>query len=1205
MGAEQLRLATPPGRGETAGAPHPPTPEQARAIEARERDVLLDAGAGTGKTRVLVDRYCEAAIGDGAGVEGIVAFTFTERAAAELRGRIRSELARRAAHEGDADTAVELARLARDSEGAWISTIHGFCRRLLASHPVALGLDPRFRVLDQPEADRIALRAFDEALEELLAGADPERSRLVAAIGLRDLRAMVRTAHDELRIQGHREPALPRPPEFDLEAALRALSAAARAALDETEGGRGGAASLELLRTAATLEAASPPPAAELEELELRSKARAFSGAACAAYREAWQLARRVAVERESAGLYDHLAELVRLFGVRFAALKDERSGLDFIDLELEAVRLLSERPRIADVYRERLRHVMVDEFQDTNRLQVELIELLRGPGTRLFAVGDEFQSIYGFRHADLRVFERESRRIDAMPDERAELMRLSGNFRSTPDVVAAANRIGDAILGDFRPLTVGAARPGSEDPGVELLLTPGGEAWRDEALGIRLPGDHPSAPDRVAEARLLAARLRALHADHGVPLGDMVVLLRAFTHVAAFEEELERARLRPYVVGGRGYWSQQQVEDARRLLGAVANPLDDLSLLGALAAPTCGVRPDTLWLLRQAARRDETRHLWPSVERRFGPAAESDDDAGVPPDDAERLRRFCERLAELREHGPRLALEELVQRAITSTGYDLAVLTMSEGPRRYANLRKLMRLAREYEAAEGRDLRGFLDYLEERSAREDPEGEAATEAEEHPGVRLMTVHAAKGLEFPVVAVADLGRRLLHGGRGPGVRIDDDPGAERDPGDQPGAPRVGIRLGRFGAKAVGLFEYDELAAEADAADAAESCRLAYVAATRARDRLLLSGCYDANALARPVPEQGLKPGTPISERLMRALGLDDGESATIAVPAAEPRPGLDLAPGPGRIAVRFNRPDPDAFASLASGRPPVETPTPEPGRPPLADRGPAGEPASHRLSYSALAAFGSCGYRFYAERVLGLSGPERDDGSAGGEGPGRARRYGFGSAVHAMLEWSARHRWREPPERVCEELLRRERLTAVPAELDRARSMVAAWLGSELRAELDGPGVSLRAEMPFLLPVNGAIVRGTIDLLAQTPDGPVVVDYKTDSLAEATPGELVERYGVQRTIYALAAGARAPDRVRTAYAFLDSGGGVVVRDLDRADLGIARQELERLVSAVSEGRFEVTSEPHAALCWDCPARARLCTHPLEETGRRR
>ena len=384
MSGEQLELATHEAGGPAKTAsvpPEEPTPEQRRAIDARDRDVLLEAGAGTGKTRVLVERYCAAAEQEEHGVDAILAFTFTERAAAELRHRIREELSRRATEAlsaGDGERGQRLAELARDSERAWISTIHGFCRRLLAAHPVALGLDPRFRVLDEAEADRLGHRAFDEALESLLGGGDPEPAELVAAMRVPDLRDLVRTAHDELRSQG-REPVLSEPTDPDPTHAIEELAVAARAACEETQGGRGGSRNLERLAAAAALDPASRlPTEPELAELKLGSSAQAFGGAACAAYRTAWKRARSALAERDAIAHYRHIAELLGLFAHRYAALKDERSGLDFEDLQLEARRLLTENPGVADTYRAHFRHLMVDEFQDTNRLQLELVGLLR-----------------------------------------------------------------------------------------------------------------------------------------------------------------------------------------------------------------------------------------------------------------------------------------------------------------------------------------------------------------------------------------------------------------------------------------------------------------------------------------------------------------------------------------------------------------------------------------------------------------------------------------------------------------------------------------------------------------------------------------------------------------------------------------------------------------------------------------------------------
>ncbi len=310
-----------------------------------------------------------------------------------------------------------------------------------------------------------------------------------------------------------------------------------------------------------------------------------------------------------------------------------------------------------------------------------------------------------------------------------------------------------------------------------------------------------------------------------------MVVLLRAFTHLDAYEDSLARAGLRPYVVGGRGYWSQQQVSDVCALLAAIANPLDDQSLFGALASPACGLTPDTLWLLREAAGRG--RHVWPAVERAAGLGKGELDAAEllaqIPDTEIALLTGFATALGELRARGTRLPLAELIDRAVTATGYDLAVLLKSAGEARFANVRKLMRIAEEFEAREGRDLRGLLDYLAFREEAAD-ESAAATAAEDHDGVRIMSVHRAKGLEFGVVAVPQLDRNLLSGGWAPLLTFGR--GEDR---------RVGMQLRRLGARSINVYAHEALREEENERDAAEGLRLFHVAATRARERLILSG----------------------------------------------------------------------------------------------------------------------------------------------------------------------------------------------------------------------------------------------------------------------------------------------------------------------------------------------------------------------------
>ncbi len=643
----------------------------------------------------------------------------------------------------------------------------------------------------------------------------------------------------------------------------------------------------------------------------------------------------------------------------------------------------------------------MVDEFQDTNRLQLRLIDALRGPRSELVAVGDELQSIYGFRHADLDVFRR--RRELAEQSTEAELMQLSGNFRSRPELIAAVNLFGAALLGEaYRPLRVGtlppAEPPPAEEPPVELLLT-ARDGWDGEGIHLEPAIDGSTPLNCLAEARFLAARLRQL-ADAGVGRGEMVVLLRAFTHLDAYEDSLERAGLRPYVVGGRGYWSQQQVADVGALLATIANPLDDQALFGALASPACGLAPDTLWLLRAAA--GQRRHVWPALERAAGDGeaelAEPERLEQIPASELELLRRFVSRLESLRERAGRLTLAGLIEAAITETGYDLAVLMRPSGEARLANVRKLARLAAEFESREGRDLRGLLDFLAAR-AESDADAQAATAAEGHDGVRIMTVHNAKGLEFDVVAVPDLSRSLLAGTRPPLVAL-----GREDP------PRVGMQLRRLGSGAINLYEYPVLCDEARERDSEEGLRLFHVAATRARRHLILSG------VVKPEGGRETRPGTPVVERLVEALGVERDADARVAVPAPLPRPGLEATFAPSEIAVRVNLPSPERAAELTATRREAgaERPLGE-GPPPLVERRPP-IVASRPLSYTAIAAYEECPYRFYMERVLDLgAGRSRrvrtHRGEPAGDSP-REERTARGVAVHSLLEWSQANEWR-------------------------------------------------------------------------------------------------------------------------------------------------------------------------------------------------
>jgi ATP-dependent helicase/nuclease subunit A len=1172
------------------------TGEQRKAVAERDRDVFLRAGAGTGKTTVLVDRFCSAALDPDGGVDRILAFTFTERAADQLRRRVREELAERAAA-AEGDDRDQLLEAADASDRAWISTIHGFCRRLLASHPAAAGIDPRFRVVDEAEADRLASSAFDSALEQMVEQGGAEALELAAANRPRTLLEMTRGAYDELRSHGDPDPSLPEAPTADSAAAIAELVEAAREAHVECAEAKGpkGQLSRERIAAAAELDPAAEPGEELLESLAalaIASDGAAFKGDACDRYAKALKRARAAVAARVLGPAYQQLRELISRFGARYEELKAERSALDFEDLQLRAVALLRSSDALRERYREQFRHLMVDEFQDTNGLQLGLIEQLRGPETRLFVVGDEFQSIYGFRHADVDVYRSEHRRFAEGGEPNGAALPLTGNFRADPEVLATTNAIGAGLLDGYEPLSAAVEAPDApEEPAAELLLTVDDrKGWEDEETGLPRLDDDPSSGSKVAEARRLAARLREL-VDAGEDPAEIVVLMRAFTHVAAVELALDEAGLDPYVVGGRGFWSQQQIEDLRCLLAVVANPLEDEALFGALASPACGLLPDTLWLLRRAAAvkrddgRESLRHIWPLVrdlvERGEVREGNAEMAALIPPDELDRLRGFATVLGDLRRLGTEGGLEALVDRVSTSFGYDLATLSRDHGTERWANVRKLMRLAREFESREGPDLTSFLAYLDVRAGQRDREAEAATRAEGHSGVRVMTVHSAKGLEFGVVAVADLGRTLQLGW----IPLRVAPGSEEGP-DGGEATRVGVQLGRLGRPSERLGDYQELTDLAAEREAEEEGRLAYVAATRAKRRLLLSGTFNPNALAdEPI---GRKP---IALQLIRSLLDGDVTERDVPVPpAAEGFPE-------GRLRVRVSAPGPGVGAELLSPREPAREGRPEPATEPPLSRPDVPPALVGGLSYSALSDFENCGYRFYVERVLGIAEPEASSSTDGGEEPAAPevrRRFGPGVAVHALLEWSARNRWRAPDAERVSTALREQSLEGDPEQTQAALDLVKAFLASPLREEIGDARMS--AEMPFVLSVSGTLIRGSIDLLAERADGSIlVVDYKTNHLEDRTPDDVAARYSVQRDLYALAAAARGGP-VETAYVFLERPGEPVRARFETADLDAARGRIERLLERLATGSFEVTHHPHRDLCLDCPARERLCSH---------
>jgi ATP-dependent exoDNAse (exonuclease V) beta subunit len=1097
--------------------------EQQRAAVEAEGEVFVSAGAGTGKTAVLVERFVRAVCDRGLDVDSILVITYTRRAAGELRSRIRAALAER----GRLD-------LARELDGAWISTIHGFCLRLLKSYPFAAGLDPRFRELDDAQGAVLRSEAFRSALEDFCADGHPDRLRLLATYGADGLRRMLTGVYETLRSAG-RELSLDIGARADLAGRVEELREAARCLAED-------AAATDNQRTSATQLLGLLDRDTRAERLMELSGFRA-SGERAASYEEARQAAERAALDEVASRDRDLLQELLERFASSYAEAKARESALDFEDLQLHARDLLRDHPEIRARESLRFRSIMVDEFQDTNRLQCELVDLLRGPRVEVFFVGDEFQSIYGFRHADVGVFRERRARAE-------QLLPLTRNYRSRAEVLAAVNELFGAHFGDeFQPLAAAADFP---DPvfghPVELLVT--------DKASYRDTGVHW----RRAEARAVARRVREL-VDNGVATaGEIVLLFAAGTDAEWYEEELRKAGLPTYRATGRGYFGQQQVVDLLAYLRLLHNRYDDQALVTVLASPFVGISNDGLALVRRAASR---RPLFTGIEHSPPPLLDERD--------TRLLKAFRQRFDRLADAMTRLSLERLCERIVSEHDYDLAVLAQWDGRRRYANMRKLARLARSYEELRGPDVEGFVRFVAEQEAVGARELEAVAEEEGADAVRLLTIHAAKGLEFAVVIVADAGRDKA-----------------------PPSPDEILALadGRFGFRVAdpvttrrrGAFDYDDVREARRAEEEAEKLRLYYVAMTRAKERLIVSGSIDG--------EKHADGSTPIGWVLER-LGAAEELAAAGDAP-------VEIVRNEARLVVRVDRhreadwlePEPPAVdeeagqLELFSAGAELATVTAAPTLPPLV--APA-QPPLHRLrrlSFTALSTFEQCSYKYYALYAAGMK--ERRPERRGGDGGLRATE--IGDAVHRLLEQVDLG----APAVADLEQVRTWYPTVGDEELERIRGYVASYCDSALARRI--AGLRVAKERHFTFEHDGVLLHGFLDVLHIDGARALVLDYKTNLLGESTPEEIVEAdYALQRLVYALACFRAGAEEVEVVYHFLERPDAVVSTTFARERIPALEAELSAGIARIHAGEFRPTPSDFA--CAGCPALDLVCAGP--------
>ncbi len=839
------------------------TPDQQQAIELAGA-LVVTAGAGSGKTRVLVQRYLrllqqyasemQLAAGE---PPPILAITFTEKAAREMRQRVRASVEQRVQHATPDEQ--PLWQALRDAiEGARISTIHSFCAALLRAQPVETGLDPGFVVLDDVDASMLRVASLDLALEQWLhaAASDPaaaaERATLQAEFALPELSQMLLEMllrGDELRAVVDTLPAtaeqLQAQWQADYAAFLReqwqalladptwcaAVATLADCAAVAPASDRIGAQLLAVQAWLATCDPDQPPTDdTPIQQINVQGGSAKQWGnkAVLEAAKHALKTLRDMIaaadltaerdaeLEQRTAQATVALVSLYRRVLDTYRQQKLNQNALDFDDLEWQARHVLA-HPAVQQRWQRTLRAILVDEFQDTNDAQRAIMYALAGmasaslPATapELFVVGDGKQSIYRFRGADVAVFQQVQHDILRHAGQRVS---LSVSFRTHLLLLEWINRVMARVLHrprplhafeiPFAPLTAHRPPPPHQQC-VELHLL-----------------DRPGTAEelREQEARLLAQRMQALVAgaagaivyDHvsarwRIPhYGDFALLFQTSNAFSTYAAVFREAGIPFLTTAGRGYYDRPEVQDLLHLLRVLNNPADELALVGVLRSPLFAVDDNTIVRLRLA----NPQSLWDALLQPH-------------PDDPPALTHARTTLHSLSVRRGQLTVVELLRTALNDTGY-LAVLgSLPDGAQRCVNVEKLIEAVR---YADMTDLRSFNDYLAQVLDAAPREGEAPLEAV--GSALLMTIHASKGLEFPIVVLPDLSRVpptnretwLAHRSYGLAICLRDAAG-ERQPASI--WQRAQVRERQMAQ--------------------AEHERLLYVALTRAQDYLILSG----------------------------------------------------------------------------------------------------------------------------------------------------------------------------------------------------------------------------------------------------------------------------------------------------------------------------------------------------------------------------
>lgn len=1147
------------------------TPAQQCAIDSRSSTVLVSAAAGSGKTRVLTERLM-AYLTDAEHPEDIDRFlviTFTKAAAGELRSRILSGIA--------AETAAhpELRRQTALCARAQIGTIHSFCGNLLREHCAAAALSPDFQIADENQTTALKAAALDKVLEAAYTDIETDDAlrALADTVGAgRDDRRLAKLILQLFeRMQSHARPEQWAEGQMELlqldgvaDAAETPWGAALLTAAKQTADywcnaldaltvdiiqygwlqsayGPSLDVAAEGLRAACrAMDRGWDAAADALGEIEF-PKLKAVKNPADPAAKDraqtVWNQCKAAVKklrkqfsqpsEKMLADLTDAAPAMVRLlrltlrFTQVYAAEKKRRDLVDYSDLEHMAAQLLTNDDgspsALGRTVSERFREILVDEYQDVSEVQDLIFRAASRDGQNLFFVGDVKQSIYRFRLADPGLFLSKYRAFAPAAeagDGESRRILLQENFRSRGAVLDACNHVFRNImsqsLGELDYDEDAALRCG-------LPEMAGGE--KPEIRLLELPGDAESAgPEKTSlEADYVAGRIRALN-DQGVPWGDMVILLRGANTVGHVYRRALTARGIPVASDqGGGFFESLEISMLRSLLAVIDNPHQDVPLIASLASPLFGFDANALAAVREA---DREHDYYDALTLR----GETDENA----------RAALETIARYRRLAPDSTLTELLWRIYDDRDLMALSAAMPDGDQRAARLNRLLTLAETFERTGYQGLHRFVLWLDQQEAQGREPGGGAPETQ---SVRIMSIHRSKGLEFPVVFLCDMNRQFNKKDSRAAVLVH---------------PKLGLGPKRYDLTRgvqYPTFARTAIAQTLDTETLSEEMRLLYVAMTRAKDRLILTGTFaDAEEMKQrlalgaisPLPPELLRAAQSPMHWILQTALLPGGEDVfdleTVALSAATETAQVSVAfrepPAADENALRqleraLTFSDPNAAAAAL----PSKVTATELKRAGFSDPGTEG-----------------------AALLRGRRNLFRKPDFRAEDKPLTPQERG--TATHRVLQYLrfTHSQTDSAVQMQIADLVQAGHLSArdaVAVKIEAVRSLMDSELGPRLvQAEAAG---TVRREFRFslLFPANAlfggsvteeVLLQGVVDCWWEEADGVVILDYKTDRIGAGDVPERTAYYASQLRAYgeAMARIIGKPVKQRLLY-FLHSG----------------------------------------------------------------